>query len=297
MIIIYTRTSSKTTFKKDSPNRQNEVIITQNNQAGKQIKKIKEQCKASLPLKDRPGFNQIIRLAKNQKIYQHMESLSRLGRDEDILKEFNAINKELNYNIVPNLAIGTNVIFNPSSKYDEARKYAIDVVSKEAIFKRTSQNKAKERAKAKGEKFDGRKNLLELHPKLTEIKKNLPYDMSQHGIAVYLYNNHNIKTSKNNPLAKSSIKSIFNRLNIRRFSTQISNRQALLRNNYLRFSTEKSNKEKNKDKSIKNKIINKLSQNIIFNADDNNYYIWNNKYWESIQINTLLNYLYKYYML
>ena len=67
-----------------------------------------------------------------------MESLSRLGRDEDILKEFNAINKELNYNIVPNLAIGTNVIFNPSSKYDEARKYAIDVVSKEAIFKRTS---------------------------------------------------------------------------------------------------------------------------------------------------------------
>jgi hypothetical protein len=40
------------------------------------------------------------------------------------------------------------------------------------------------------------------------------------------------------------------------------------------------------------KIIKKLSENIIFNADDNSYYLWNSKYWQSIQLNTLLNYLY-----
>lgn len=292
MFIIYTRTSSITSFKKDSPSRQEEIISAKFTQLSKNKMIINEQCNANVPLKDRVGFQKIIEIAKTQKVIQYLESFSRLGRSETILNEFLELNKTLNIKV--KLAMGTTDIFNPSPIYDPVRKYALDLVANEVKFLRTSQLKAKERALSKGEKFDGRKNLLEIHPNLADLKKTESIkNMSLKAIGTYLYTKYNIKTSKNNPLSKSAVQSIFNRLNIRRFSTFNSNKWASININLIRSFANKSNSNKEDSGSIVNKIISKLTDNIIFNADDNNYYLWNGKYWEFIQLNSLLNYLYK----
>jgi DNA invertase Pin-like site-specific DNA recombinase len=161
MHIIYTRTSSKTTFKKESPDRQIEIIKKNYPNLHPKAKILKEQCQANLSLMDRIFFNKIIQIAKTHKVILYIESFSRLGRCEGILNEFLDINKNLNNNITINLAIGTNAVFNPSPQFDEVRKYALDLVSKEPQYLRTSLDKAKQKALEQGKKFDGRKSLFE----------------------------------------------------------------------------------------------------------------------------------------
>jgi hypothetical protein len=66
--IIYTRTSSAYSFKKDSPERQEQIIRKNRNLKNKKVIVFNEQCKANVPLREREQFSKILELAKKFKI-------------------------------------------------------------------------------------------------------------------------------------------------------------------------------------------------------------------------------------
>lgn len=169
MNIIYTRTSSKYSYKLVSPERQIAHIykkfpyLKNTNQLI-----LKEQCKGIVPLKDRKEFSKILSI--KEKINQYVESVSRIGRNEKILKEFMK-----QKNITPKFTVGDEQVLIDRTKMGEKlRKFKGKQQSDEAKIQTEQLNLKRKLSNEKGEKFDGRKTLDELYPKLSKIILNNP---------------------------------------------------------------------------------------------------------------------------
>lgn len=203
MNIIYTRTSSLSSYKLLSPDRQIESIKNKYPELRNQEQLIfKEQCKATKSLKKRKEYSKI--LALGGKINQYVESVSRIGRSEEILNEF----KEAQ-NITPYFSIGDEqVLRDRSATGDLLRKFKGKQQTDEAKVQTEQLKLKRKRAKEVGQKFDGRKSLTELYPNLNNILINNP-DKSLRDIANQAYM-ENI-TNKGKKLSIEAIRKLRNK--------------------------------------------------------------------------------------
>jgi hypothetical protein len=106
LILIYTRTSSLSSYRKLSPDRQIQNLLNSFPYLNLEtLTLISEQCKANLDLYKREGFSKIINLSKDHNIELYTESLSRIGRSHLIYEEFMKLE-----NITPHFSIGLNTV-------------------------------------------------------------------------------------------------------------------------------------------------------------------------------------------
>lgn len=189
---IYTRTSSRFTFKNNSPDRQIQVCSNWLKQNFSQldikkdfkfnlIKISTENCDSELPLNQRPVFIELKNFLLTKPIEDRnilVEELSRIGRKGEILEEA--------YNLFKEHQIKIYALDNPTLIFKEGldgqivRKHIGDTLqnAKKILLLRLKENKALEAIKqeTKGNltyngkgKVDGRKSIFQKYPKITEI--------------------------------------------------------------------------------------------------------------------------------
>lgn len=177
MKIIYTRTSSIFTFKKDSIARQQDLIFDKYpyQKEDKNLLIKSENCKSEVLLEEREVFNSIIELSKDHKIELYVENPSRIGRDVDIL------NKVMEYKNININSVLLPEVFTQNGKEGEMQRSIVGKSqSEEKRYQVLNLALRRKDAIARGIKFDGRKTILENQPpqreeqqKIQEEDKNL----------------------------------------------------------------------------------------------------------------------------